>query len=39
MFPEGFKPTTRAQDLLLPDVDQVKAGKSIGEKLKEWFTA
>ncbi|KAG7368678.1 inositol 2-dehydrogenase [Nitzschia inconspicua] len=37
MFPDGFKPSSKAEDLLLPDVDQVKAGKGIGAKLKEWF--
>ncbi|KAL3911343.1 MAG: hypothetical protein SGILL_007317, partial [Bacillariaceae sp.] len=39
MFPDGFKPSSKAEDLLLPDVDQVKAGSGIGAKLKEWFTA
>ncbi|KAL3904108.1 MAG: hypothetical protein SGILL_010194 [Bacillariaceae sp.] len=37
MFPEGFKPTSKPEDLLLPDVDQVKAS-GIGEKLKSWFS-
>eukprot|EP00529_Nitzschia_sp_RCC80_P023254 CAMPEP_0113481606 /NCGR_PEP_ID=MMETSP0014_2-20120614/22495_1 /TAXON_ID=2857 /ORGANISM="Nitzschia sp." /LENGTH=462 /DNA_ID=CAMNT_0000375107 /DNA_START=163 /DNA_END=1551 /DNA_ORIENTATION=- /assembly_acc=CAM_ASM_000159 len=37
MFPEGFRPTSKAEDLLLPDVDQQKAEKSIGEKIKSFF--
>jgi myo-inositol 2-dehydrogenase / D-chiro-inositol 1-dehydrogenase len=38
MFPTGFKPTTKPEDLLLPDVDQQKAGKTIGDKLKSFFS-
>ena len=37
VFPEGFKPTAKASDLLLPDVDQQKAGKTIGDRLSSWF--
>jgi predicted dehydrogenase len=37
MFPDGFKPTSKAEDLLLPDVDQQKSGKTIADKIKEWF--
>ena len=37
VFPEGFKPTKKAADLLLPDVDQQKAGKTIGDRLASWF--
>lgn len=39
VFPEGFRPSAAAKDLLLPDVDeQKKDEKSFGEKLKTWFS-
>ena len=37
VFPDGFKPSSSASDLLLPDVDQQKEGKSIMEKVKSWL--
>lgn len=37
VFPEGFKPTTQAADLLLPDVDAQKSGASVVDKIKSWF--
>ena len=38
VFPEGFKPATDPKQLLLPDVDAVKADKSLGEKISGWFS-
>lgn len=42
MFPEGFRPTTNAEDLLIPDVDKQKLNGSSGnfaEKFKALFSA
>jgi len=38
VFPEGFKPSSSAEDLLLPDFDQQKEGKSIMDKIKSWVS-
>jgi predicted dehydrogenase len=39
MFPEGFRPTENAEDLLIPDVDSQKSGEemSFGDKFKSLF--
>lgn len=37
VFPDGFKPSSSASDLLLPDFDQQKEGKSIMDKVKGWL--
>ena len=36
VFPDGFKPSQVAGDLLLPDVDQQKAEGGLMDKLKFW---
>jgi len=41
VFPDGFKPTAKVQDLLVPDVDSVKMEEepaSIGEKITSFFS-
>ena len=37
MFPDGFKPTDNAADLLTPDVDSKKRDMSFGDKFKALF--
>jgi hypothetical protein len=37
VFPEGFRPTVNAADLLLPDVDAQKANPSLMDKVGSWF--
>lgn len=37
VFPEGFKPSGNPADLLVPDYDQKKAEKSLGDKIKSFF--
>lgn len=37
MFPEGFRPTENAADLLVPDVDKQKAESSFATKFKNLF--
>lgn len=38
VFPEGFKPTSSAKELLLPSVDEQKEGKSLESGMKKMFS-
>jgi hypothetical protein len=37
VFPEGFRPTSKPADLLLPDVDAQKSGVSMMDTIKGWL--